>query len=67
MAEQLIEKDGGINGNNFNGYSLLESLENCLNLADIYFAYEPVYKYVVSLNKHKYIFPKEWHFGGKGI
>uniref|UniRef100_A0A914ML49 Intraflagellar transport protein 122 homolog n=1 Tax=Meloidogyne incognita TaxID=6306 RepID=A0A914ML49_MELIC len=48
MAEQLIEKDGGINGNNFNGYSLLESLENCLNLADIYFAYEPVYKYVVE-------------------
>uniref|UniRef100_A0A914NIG4 Intraflagellar transport protein 122 homolog n=1 Tax=Meloidogyne incognita TaxID=6306 RepID=A0A914NIG4_MELIC len=48
MAEQLIEKDGGINGNNINGHSLLESLENCLNLADIYFAYEPVYKYVVE-------------------
>ncbi|CAK5048570.1 unnamed protein product [Meloidogyne enterolobii] len=48
MAEQLIEKDRGINGNNINGHSLLESLENCLNLADIYFAYEPVYKYVVE-------------------
>ncbi|CAK5039443.1 unnamed protein product [Meloidogyne enterolobii] len=48
MAEQLIEKEGGINGNNNNGHSLLESLENCLNLADIYFAYEPVYKYVVE-------------------